>query len=482
MVANGVFSAILSIEVITMRCKKRFFSMILSLCFAVVLLSGCDSTFSSPDSDDEKSSSKKPSSPVTVAQETDYSAMAEIPANGVQDLRYWSLGRIALKDPVLKMDDFNIYKYKISSDDVQAYVQMLQNHGFTLVDEHHQSSWTGKWESFGLLCDSAPDAKTIGLQYTGTPCHVSFWLGSGDWRMDVSEDLVVCDLGIRMDGSTYDPVPHGDSVGAGLIRQSDGTYVTSDNRLSTAVGHGTMLYNGTSVACNPKLELKNGTVTLSIDGYYPDESITLEYAEGSLRQGDIFRSYELESQNPSFAMICTDGQTYTLGPKGRIPFRSVSVRVMHYEEGRDAVFYIYADPISMDSEIPASPVEILCAINTVPYVEPAPTMPEISDNMQEIAGSVDATLHINVGESAKIGSTLYKFDSMYHVYDWQITLGNEQIDIYSVGSTCYVTGIEKGVAILTVEYGYTEKEPDVLTGIIRDARKIITITYTILVE
>lgn len=126
---------------------------------------------------------------------------ADLPTYGLQDPRAWGQGEVSLSDSPKQMDGYRIYKYKLSTQVLEEYIALLQGHGFTLVDEYHQSSFLGSYQSYGLLMEDAQDIKTKGLMYTDTPCHISIWKDDSKWWLEVCDGIDLTDLGLRRDGS-----------------------------------------------------------------------------------------------------------------------------------------------------------------------------------------------------------------------------------------------------------------------------------------
>lgn len=138
---------------------------------------------------------------------------------------------------------------------------------------------------------------------------------------------------------------------------------------------------------------------------------------------------------------------------------SVTVRLMHYERSKVAVFYIYAKCKNAPYEI-----EALCA------VKPKAAKPK-------------NTVNIKKGSTKSISFNGQVYGTGYEVYKWKILEGSQYITLSSkTSSTCKVKGKKKGTAKIQVTYDYSVKEPDVLTGIIRSVAHSKTETYTIKVK
>jgi len=56
------------------------------------------------------------------------------------------------------------------------------------------------------------------------------------------------------------------------------------------------------------------------------------------------------------------------------------------------------------------------------------------------------------------------------------------VSMEGVGNSRKITGLRSGAAVVRMVYEYTEEEPDVLTGILRDARHSHTEEFVLIVE
>lgn len=421
---------------------------------------------------------RQPTGP--VAEELDLSRYNMAPANGVQDIRFWMGGQFC-RNGVTDMGEYKLYEYgngALDGDVVEAYVQMLQHCGFTLVEKYYESYYTNSYLSYGLTCDFLPDATAHEQQFTDNQVHISIYkTRNTDWSVNISADLIYCDMGIRQNRDNVEIAPRGDSAGAGLNRLSDGSYQTTDERLCTQVGSAFVIREGVENSAGVFLEMKNGRCILTISGYAPDETLVLDYEDGTLDTGDIFLLNDLVDAEPSLSMTL-NGNTAILNRKHGADYHSVTVRVMHYEESKDAVIYFY---IENQSGSPAM-LEVLCAFSTMPYVEPPETRPNDVDTTYTTYESENYTMRVGDSILLDISAESFHYGSDYHTYDWKIVSGGELIDIYGVGNHCYITAIASGTAVITLRYGYTEEGNNVLTGYPETQHRTSEYTFTIIVE
>lgn len=413
---------------------------------------------------------------VTVAQPLDLDTLFAAPDNAVQDFHYWTDKEFPYESNPSRDKGPQVHHYVLDAQAMAEYAQMLQENGFTLVKYHNQSD---KFVEWSLASDRCPDAATITSVYSQTECHVNIWRSDNNrkFRVDVSEDLRVCDIGLRRDGVTADVKPQGQSAGAGLIRLADGSYQTSDGRLTAPAGTAMVLRDGTAYNTTATFDLDRGYEGIMTGDYYRDQFIYLKHAENSLMTGDIFREQDLAGESV-FEDLDNDsvtgrsfgskpGVVLSHGEKALLPcfvqdnFEQLTMRVMYYEKGGDAVYYVYGR--FADNKEPKE-VEALIAVNMA------------GDGVVE-----DAT-YMKAGSTVKLVYTHREFGTKFDVFKWEVIDGQGKVSISSTGDTCEVTGTAPGLAIVRVTYEYGVEEPDVLTGNMRTVTKAITQDYNFVIE
>lgn len=301
--------------------------------------------------------------PKTVAEAIDPGSAVQLPQYGVQDLRSWGQGAVRLVDEPLNMDGYRIYYYKLDTDVLEAYIAMLEQNGFTLVDEHHQSSFLGSYQAYGLICDGAGDVATIDMMYSHTACHVNIWKDGSRWRIEVCDGLRLFDLGCRLDGTRVSVEPQGDSVGAGLTQTfGSAYYTTTDGRLAAKPGYAAVICDGQSREGTVTWERSRGNVTLTVE-ITDSLSAKIRFSEETAKQSDIFLLGLIESDEAAFT-LAADGEEIHAQQEGAACFHSVTLRIMYLAGDGDTVLYLYARP--MDTEAFPESIEILCAANTTP--------------------------------------------------------------------------------------------------------------------
>lgn len=413
-----------------------------------------------------------------IAGEVDFGSYNQIPANALPDLVYWSDAKAVYRDEPVKKD-IQYFNYQADESLIKSYVAMLQNNGFTLVDTFTQEYKGSAFYSWGFICDAAPGAEKIGLKFKeDTLCHVSLYYADskGKYTMNVSNDILVCDTGLRMDGSRVDLTPAGTSAGAGVIKLADGSYQTTDGRLCAAMGTAMVLRDGVPYTTDAFYTQEDGEEVLKIENFYRNEGIYFEAPLNSLMQGDVFTQRELRRWRWFDCKTIGDLETYRWDcvvlamPKdgkwlGAIyndsVYQSQTFRVMAYDSGGAAVFYIHA---AFHTGEPKE-IEALCVVDT-----------------SNRSGNIKNATYIKVGNTATLKYTHRENGTAYNTFDWTIIEGADKIAINSGWDSCDVTALSPGVAAVQVKYDYSKEEPDPLTGIMRTVPHSKTQVYTFIIE
>lgn len=309
------------------------------------------------------SAPSKKASQVTGA--VDLSYLRKTPKNGVQDIRYWSEGDIKFDDEPLPMGGYTVYRFETEQSQIESYIDMLCQNGFTLKASYDEKpfsylSHSYNYTEYALTCDYVEASTRKGI-FTDVYCHIDIWREDYDcWRMDASDELIFCDMGIRQglrsNGVHMSIGSVGASAEAGLSYQS-GTYTTDDGRLSATVSKAAVIVGDDTLSGKATLtyEIPN-TNCLNIDGF-GDGEMELKWEQSAITEGDVFVYSDFESNDDLNISLKTNGVTRTPGIRSKVCFNTLVLRVLHYDSEGDAVFYIYAEPFSGDA------VEMLCATN-----------------------------------------------------------------------------------------------------------------------
>jgi hypothetical protein len=286
----------------------------------------------------------------------------------------------------------------------------------------------------------------------------------------------MCDLGLRNDGTTVPITPQGPSAEAGLRKMPDGSFETTDGRLTVPAGGATIIRNGEQLAGTVSFETtEKGKDVLTIGGYREGEQLVFTAEEGYVTQNAAYRTYEFEGTELDLKLTM-DGETKTCY-RNSTWYEFVTLRPMYYEEDGDAVYYCY---IKSGSE-PFVELEILCHVNTAP--PPEIPFPEVDESkLVKVNGNSNQTITITTDQFLEIEVTMREWDSSYHVYEWSVTAGEDILLMDEVYDSAKFAPLAAGEAEVKMKYKYSVEEPDVLTGIPRRNAKSKTRTYTIIIE
>ncbi len=395
-----------------------------------------------------------------VASEINVATAVQPPKNAFQDFASWGMGAVVSADAEQSDSSVQYLDYQASQETVDAYIEMLLQNGFTLVDEYFFQYQSDPFASWALNCDYVPNAGKVEMQYeTSTTCHLCISTYKGDYTFEYSSDLTQYDLGLRKDGSVVNATTvKGPSAGAGLYRSADGVYTTTDGRLAASMNKATIIRDGKKDVSTAKSEIKNGREWLWVEDYYRNEAICFGVLLDYTMAGDLYQYQDLKREKyynddkdvyyykwgdqPIFEMTVDNKFT---GPlvTSKNEFEEVTVRVMHYEEGVEAVYYIYAKTKGTPSEI-----EVLCAVGL---------------NVEEAENDAENAIVLSVGETYTITYNPSTFGALSEVYSWSIS-GGDGIYADGTGRSCKVTAMKKGSGKVTATCIYTVKAADILTG------------------
>lgn len=362
-----------------MKIKKRLLPLLLVFC-----LTGCDLSLTIPKDQPSSASISDgnifnifASEPILLCEEVDVSSYVPTDPHVFQSLHTWS-GGMARTDDVpnetIKMEK-NLVKYESSESVIDAYVAMLTENGFTLVEKDPDPYLCDyRWK---LYCHKAEDAAVL-KSWSGAHIAIEGY-DDGDFYFHYSGDLVMRDLGLRMDGESVDLFKAGPSAGCGLLYMSDKSFITTDGRLSTKLGKAAVYRDGKLLEGNSYRDV-NKSEWLMVNDYYRNEDFIFAVDAEYTVSGDYYWLYQFmngtyyfsddpysslilhgHGDNPYFLMK-TNGYRHGPNPFG-CKYESLFIRVLHYEEDVAAVYYVYAK--LADGNDPAE-IEALCAVDMTP--------------------------------------------------------------------------------------------------------------------
>lgn len=430
-----------------------FMALIMLLSLAIVF-AGCKDN----EDDDFSDGGSQPKEPQLVAREIDTEITIEALPNAVPELRAWSDGAATSSDIPTKYEKNIIYT--VSESIMLTYIHFLQDNGFTLVDEYYFSYGGNTYQEWAFTCDTMPEAESITMWNKSTSCHVSICMNNreNEYSIEISPSLQFYDTGLRQNGTVVNKTLSGLSAGAGLQRMPDGSYQTTDGRLSADVGTAMVIRDGQTDHCDARWEAGEDYERLWVEGYCRNEAIFINVPKDSLMEGDILlandflQKHYAATQKEDLDGFIWDTPTFALSYNGickgpqlnEDDYESLTVRMMYYQKGGHAVYYIHAKLRNADP----GEVEALVAV----------------DMAHSSAGSFESATRIKVGETISLTYTEKEYNTHYDVYEWTITDGTSNVSIHGVGNNCQVTALSKGVATVTVTYRYSVDEPHILTG------------------
>lgn len=386
---------------------KRFLSMVLSL-ILLLLASACGGTSSAGSHTTNNGGANnggtnigtQPTPPPSSTPEParDPVLVSEPMANNpqaytvtgssvyVQDLRDYMGATMTVNVPSDSSKEYLVFSFegnRANEEDITEFVHTIcsGSYNLKLIDTYRKEYKNGNvFGSFAINYTGTGRVDSTGeANFSGVKCNLSVYYTierdklKGQFGVPSTMDIV--DLGLRSGGGKADLSLAGPSATAGLYRMPDGSYQTTDGRLSTALGYATVLRDGQSysVEASYARDKDNGPrERLWVRDFYRDETIYFNTPAGSLMTGDVFvlrdlifdsnRTYNSASNfdsyvysNPFFG-LGHDGDFIYPKYGGSNKFDELTVRVMYWEPNTAAVYYIYA-------ELSTAPytIEELCA-------------------------------------------------------------------------------------------------------------------------
>lgn len=311
--------------------------------------------------------------PVLVCKKADIDELKSVPKNVFQSLHNYAGNKATCKNfPSQKVDTaYFLVQYKTTEDVIDKYVKMLTQNGFTLLEKDDDPYLADcEWR---LRCDN--DKEAYPLADYDDNCHLEITgYSSGQFFVKYSGELLMQDLGIRIDGKNVDVFNAGKSAAAGLYRMPDGSYETSDGRLNAKIGTATVIRDGKRLEAEAHYNL-NKSEWLIVNEYHRNEDFFFALDPEYTVQGDYYWCSSFvegrysfvdgdadkvmnngHGENPFFLMAANN---YRYGPtQSDNRFESLFVRVMYYEEEVEAVYYVYA---KLKDSTP-SELEALCTV------------------------------------------------------------------------------------------------------------------------
>ena len=304
-----------------------------------------------------------------------------------------------------------------------------------------------------------------------------YYAGEGSTKTGlivVASGLQVEDLGLRSDGSIVDVESVGPSAGAGLTENADGTFSTTDGRLTATLGQATVLRDGTKYYTSDAVlnRRKNkGREEILIENYYRNEGIAIAFPYNILMTGDSYGPKTLgettfkdnggvDKMSDYFTKtytylfgICHNGNYLWCHPDPTEEIQDVLVRVLKWDTDQNiGVFYIG------------------CRMKSAPTCVECLAALRLNEAVSYDGDAERVTMQ--TGDTRTFSFTATEYRPSYETYAWEILEGSALIEMSGVNlQDCRVKAIRDGQARIKVTYTYGDTEPDVLTGIPRHVQK-----------
>lgn len=269
---------------------------------------------------------------------------------------------------------------------IKAYVKMLSENGFAVVDTYEDSysetfySCALNWRN-GTLNGKTEMNYVDGI-YGDITIYICTDRGSMRGGIFYSEDIQFVDTGYRYGEKQKDMSYTGASARAGLYMQGN-HFSTDDGRLSTDLGKADIICDGTKYSVNAmcKKQSDRNAVFFATETFNGDNAIGFVIPDNHIKSNTIYANEQLESGEAYFGLLCDyphkdmleamSVSNWTLGfgvnhnNKYMCPCSTIDtgikktfLRVMYIKENKVAVCYAAA-------EFDTAPykVEILAAFN-----------------------------------------------------------------------------------------------------------------------
>lgn len=311
----------------------------------------------------------------------------------------------SLTEDSLKISgNYNAYYFSGAAQDksvLESYVNTLCSgtYNLKLVKTFHLAYSASTQFSWGLdYTGTGAVTEKMDVPSTEASCNICVFgtvdqngLRASVW---IPQEMEITDLGLRYGAQSQPSTLAGPSANAGLYKLADGSFRTTDDRLSTGIGEAAILRDGvkyTTTASYSKDTLLNRE-ELSVGNFYQKETLFFSAPAGQTISGDLYDRQDLarneswlnQSINPLTSADDFTKYTWTLffgaGHDNDFitpltstynEFKELTVRVMYYAPNQEAVYYIYAEFTSAPYA-----VEALCAVDLsgkVPAPTPTPT-------------------------------------------------------------------------------------------------------------
>ena len=435
---------------------------------------------------------------VLLAEALDASSMQNaITADNalIQDMVAYLDGGYFSYDPISSSGNYNVRNFNGKKSDfsvIQAYVDMLveTNPYLTLLDPHYEDYGSEAFFSFGINYTGNVNLGSRREQtFTDNECDVLIYgtikREQLKFHIWTPQNMELTDLGYRYGGDKADTSIGGESALAGLVRLADGSFQTTDGRLTTKLNQAAILRDGELYTTEATFERNEdaGRDRVWARYFYRNETVHFSYATRSLITGDVLcladmmhesswlirDNGDLEKENGftayrwdiPFLGVNHDGNWVTPINDPDSYYSDATVRVM-YADSEVAVYYVYAQFKTAPYEI-----EALIAVQT----------------NAELSAEDQADFTTYAGQMLSVDFSGRQFGAKYELFEWEIISGGSLATLSDTKSaTCTVHANKAGAVGLRCTYEYGVEEPNVLTGNPTTVNKTKTYDVTIIIK
>lgn len=316
-----------------------------------------------------------------VEPEMDVSGLENVPDNAFQSLNDWSYWEAyTYADYYKDTEDLTevTLQFSCTKPLMDQYVAMLQENGFELVYYDPDAYFSDyKWQ---LKFIGTPRVPGYGTTSDGETYHLEIeGYENGKYFMDYTTEIQMLDLGLRVDGVPSGINQYGASAGAGLYRLTDGSFQTTDGRLTASVGTAMVIRDGRAAEAEATRVANKDNEWLYVTGYHRNEDFFYAVPANYAMQGDIYTFSDFIKNDSLMPDEYDSASTIISRGRGRDPFFLLTldgerswprvheqnqfdcllVRTMYYKKNDAAVYYVYARMSRTEPE----EIEALCAVS-----------------------------------------------------------------------------------------------------------------------
>lgn len=317
---------------------------------------------------------------VLVEPELDASALRKVPDTAFQSLNDWSYWEAyTYADYYTDTEELTeaVLQFSCTKAIMDQYVTMLQENGFELVS-YNPKAYLCDYE-WCLRFAGVSRLPALDTTLEGKPYHLKIkGYKNNKYFLEYTTELEMCDLGLRMDGGDSGLYRYGESAGAGLYRLPDGSFQTTDGRLTAHTGEAMVIRDGRANIGQASYA-SDKSEWLYVTGYHRNEDFFYAVPANYAMQGDVYTFNDFiknDSLQPDeydsartimnrargrepYFLLTFDGERYQPRVHENNRYECVLVRTMYYKRGDAAVYYVYA---RMSRTEPRE-IEALCAVS-----------------------------------------------------------------------------------------------------------------------